>query len=899
MQRLFLLCVLLVLACDPAAALQFQADRGAATLDEKAESSRAVRRTVQAARLAETAAIAIDGRLDEAAWQQAPVIDDLKQREPVQGAAPTERTVVRLLYDDEAIYVAARLYDSAPDSIVARLGRRDAYLESDLFGFLIDPFNDDRTGYYFALNAAGTLYDGVLMNDDWDDDSWDAVWQGKARIDEEGWVAEMRIPYSQLRFYDLEEQVWGINFKREIARKNEEDYLVYTPRNESGFVSRFYDLTGLHNITPPRQIEVVPYVTTKAEFTDAAEGDPFNDGSQITPDFGADLKYGVTNNLTLNATINPDFGQVEVDPAVVNLSDFETFFPEKRPFFIENANVFNFGSGGANNNWGFNWGSPDLFYSRRIGRAPQGSTPEADFVNADDGTNIIGAAKLTGQIGGSWNVGTVQALTAREMADLALGGDRFSAEVEPLAYYGVYRAQKEINEGRQALGFMSTIAARSFQEDRLRDEINEESYAAGLDGWTFLDKEKTWVLTGWSSLSHVRGTEARLLSLQQNSQHYFQRPDANHVSVDSSATSLTGWSGRLMLNKQRGKLHVNAALGAISPGFDVNDLGFQWKADHINGHIVVGYRWRDPGTFYRRIFLNSSFMQSYDFDGNLVDRGFWANYSMQFHNYWSIFFGGQFRPPSNNNRRTRGGPLTRDPASRVVFFGAESDSRKALVFELEGYVWKSTEAGNEGNVELEMEWRPAANVALSLSPGVSFSHVETQYVGTFDDPLATETFGQRYVFADMDQVTVSSSLRLNWTFSPALSFQLFAQPLISAGDFSEFKELARPKSYDFNVYGEGVSTFDPDAFVADPDGPNGPAAPLAVGNPDFNFASLRGTAVMRWEYRPGSTLFFVWTQSRSDAQEFGDLRFGDSFDRLIDLRPDNIFMVKFTYWLNP
>jgi len=313
----------------------------------------------------------IDGLLAEAVWHNGNAVAAFKQRDPIEGTQPTEKTEVRVAFDDDAIYIGAQMYDSAPDSIIARLGRRDADINSDIFGVGIDSYFDRRSGFYFAINAAGTLSDGVLYNDDWSDDSWDGVWQGVAKINGQGWSAEFRIPYSQLRFHKQEEYVWGINFVREITRKNEEDYLVYTPKNGSGFVSRFVELIGIQQISPPRRIELLPYLRAKAEYTHPDAKDPFNDGSRYLPGAGLDLKLGLGQNLTLDGTINPDFGQVEVDPAVVNLSDVETFYQEKRPFFIEGSSIFNFGQGGARNYWGFNWGNPDFFYSRRIGRTPQ------------------------------------------------------------------------------------------------------------------------------------------------------------------------------------------------------------------------------------------------------------------------------------------------------------------------------------------------------------------------------------------------------------------------------------------------------------------------------------------------------------------------------------------------
>ncbi|MEX2089598.1 MAG: DUF5916 domain-containing protein [Bacteroidota bacterium] len=847
--------------------------------------------TIQAERASQS--ITVDGFLEERAWKR-PGFSSFMQREPNQGEAGTEKTEVWVAYDDAALYVAARMYDSAPDSIMRVLGRRDAFTTADWFTFFIDPYYDRRTGFFFSVSAAGTKGDGTMYNDDWDDSSWDGVWEGEVNIDREGWSVEMRIPYSQLRFHQMPKYLWGVNFKRDIGRKNERSYVVYTPRNESGFVSRFVDLVGIDNVVPARQVEILPYLNTRAEYLQHKANDPFNNGSRILPGLGADMKVGLGSNLTLNATVNPDFGQVEVDPAVVNLSDVETFFQEKRPFFIESSSTFEFGYGGSNSFWGFNWSNPNLFYSRRIGRSPQGGLPSHDYAELPVGTHILGAAKVTGRVGEGWNIGTIHAVTQREFGKIDLGGQRSNVEVEPLTYYGVARAQKEFNNGMQALGFISGLTKRSFDDNRLRDQLNSDALVGGIDGWAFLDSNKTYVLTGWTSFSHVAGTPARMVALQRNSAHYFQRPDATHLRVDSSATSLTGFAGRLMLNKQKGQVMLNAAIGFVDPNMDPNDLGFLGRTDVINGHLVTGYKWTDPTDYYRSVQLRFSTFGNLDFEGNKIWHGYFHNGFLELPNYYSIYWGAAYNPETISNRRTRGGPLTLTPAGRELWIGVDSDSRKSLVLSL----WVSSYARkDEPSVYLEssLQWKPAPNVTLSAGPSYSVSTALAQWVGVFDDPTATATYGRRYVFATFDQTSLSANIRLNWTFTPALSLQLFLQPLISSGEYRDFKELIRPKSYDFRVYGTEGSTFDAATHRADPDG-SGPARAISIGNPDFNFKSLRGNAVLRWEYRPGSTLYLVWTQSRSDFENTGEFRFNSSMSRLWEAKPDNILMLKFTYW---
>ncbi|HSE41699.1 MAG TPA: DUF5916 domain-containing protein, partial [Acidobacteriota bacterium] len=746
--------------------------------------------------------VELDGKLSEPTWKDDYAISTFVQRDPVEGAAPSEKTLVDVLYDDDAIYIGARMYDADPSKIEARLGRKDVELTSDSFYVYIDPFHDKRTGYYFGVNAAGTQYDGTLMNDSWNDNSWDGVWEGKASIDEKGWTAEIRIPYSQLRFQKSDQYVWGINFKRNISRKNEVVYLVYTPKNANGFVSRFPDLVGIENIQPKSSIEVIPYFTSRGEFLNHEIGDPFNDGFGYDAGVGGDARIGLGTNLTLNATVNPDFGQVEVDPAVVNLSDVETFYPEKRPFFVEGSNNFTFGQGGASNYWGFNWWGPDIFYSRRIGRAPQGEIDEYDYQDFPDGTRILGAMKLTGKMIGDWNLGTLHALTGKETAQFSNAGTIAEREVEPLSYYSVSRMQKEFNNGRQGLGFINTITARSFDDQALQEEINDNALVFGLDGWTFLGADKTWVITGYTAASRVAGTAERITAVQESSRHYFQRPDQDYLSVDENATSLSGSIGRVLVNKEKGNVIFNSAIGFISPGLDVNDLGFMFRADQINGHVGGGYKWTKPGKYFRYAELIGAVFRSYDFDLNDTWNGVWNLAYLEFPNYYSLELRWAANPEETiNNYRTRGGPATLNLPGFETGVSLKSDSRKQWVF---GANFNSYEADTERfrSVGGSLEWKPVANISISAAPQYEYALNPAQYIDTFEDASATHTYGNRYVFGELDQKTFSAGLRLNWTFSPTLSLQLYGQPLVSAGKYTDFKELAASRTFSFNHYSE-------------------------------------------------------------------------------------------------
>lgn len=854
---------------------------------------------IRAIRLAQP--IAVDAALTEPIWQSAQRVTQFVQRDPTEGAAPSESTVVYIAYDDAALYVAARLYDRTPDSIVARLGRRDFSTNSDQFTFYVDSYHDKRSGFFFGVNAAGALSDGVLFNDDWDDNTWDGVWEGRARIDGQGWVVEMRIPYSQLRFNKAEAYTFGVNFRRNIARRNEIDYHVLRPKDASGFVSRFAELVGIERVTPPRRLEILPYLTTQAAYTQHEPDDPFNDGSTYQPTGGVDIKAGL-GNLTLNATINPDFGQVEVDPAVVNLSDVETFFGEKRPFFIEGASIFDFGFGGASNYWGFNWPGPDMLHTRRMGRAPQGRSPDATFTDRPEGANILGALKLTGKLGSRWNLGTLAAITQREYerAYDATTDLSFRKEVEPATYHGVFRLQREFPEGRQGLGTMVTLAVRDFDDDSLRDEISSGAYVAGLDGWTFLDRDKEWVVTGWVAGSHVRGNRVRIDSLQRHPVHYFQRPDAGNLGVDPNATSLTGWAARFHLNKQKGNWFSNSAVGLVSPGYETNDMGFMSRTGLMNMHAGAGYAWRKPSKMFRQAEAIGALFQSYNWDRDLIGRGIWHSLWAQFHNYWAVNLSQAYNPATFSDRRTRGGPLMRNKPGHEINLNMNSDGRQRVIFS--AYGGRYSQAGNDHDMwyGFDIEFRPAPNLTLSAGPSWYKSNEPGQFVTFYDDPTAGATYDRRYVFADLDYTEFSSGMRLNWTFSPTLSLQVYAQPLVAAGTYKRIKSLRAPRTFDFDVYGDGASTREDSAsfYRVDSDGA-GPSPATIIGRRDFNSVSLRGNAVLRWEYMPGSTLYFVWTQSRSDGGSDGTFRFSRGMERMIGAPSDNIFMIKATYWWNP
>lgn len=849
--------------------------------------------------------ITIDAKLDEKTWLR-PGFTGMVQQDPVQGVEPTQHSEMWIAYDDNAFYFAAKYYDTNPDSIIARLVRRD-YIwgdPSDGCVLYLDPLGDKRTGYFFYVSAAGGIADGLIENDvkQPNDLTWDAVWEGSANIEADGWSIEMRIPFSQIRFTDSQIQNWGINVERFLSRNAETDMLAFTPRNESGFVSRYPLIVGIEGIHQSTKLEILPYITGKAEYIKSFPNDPFNDGSKYEPGAGLDVRAALGSSLTLNATINPDFGQVEVDPAVVNLTDVESTFEEKRPFFTEGVNIFRFGRGGMNNFVNINWQSPNIFYSRRIGRAPQGYIPMYDYADIPSGTHILGAAKVTGKIFDNWEIGTIHALTKREIADYEISNVKSDLEVEPLTYYGVLRARRDFNSGKQGIGILSTFTNRFFKDDNLRSLVNKDALVAALDGWTFLDDNRTYVLSGWGALSRVSGATERMIALQRNSGHYFQRPDDNYVSVDSSLTSMTGYAGRIQLNKNRGAILLNSAIGFISPKFENNDLGFNSYSDIINMHVYTGYMWNDPTQYYQNASLTFSYFSNYNFDGINTAAGIGTSANITFPDLYGANANFTYYPQTFNARKTRGGPLTVNPISKAFSCNFYTDNRLWWVLN-PGFYYRTGEDSKSMEFYTYFEFKLSPTLTLQVTPDFLHDKMNTQWVTAYSDLKATNTFNKRYVFANLDQKTFATEIRLNYIISPKLSLQVYLQPLIASGKYSKFKFLANSKSYNYIIYGEKGSVYNKRidelgnvSYVVSADEEETTSI-LVIGNPDFNYISLRGSAVLRWEYLPGSTMYFVWTQNREDMESNGDFQFGNSMSTMFSTHPDNIFMVKISYWL--
>ena len=829
--------------------------------------------------------IRVDGVLSEAQWRGAQPLSQFTQLDPQEGRPATERSDIRILFDREALYIGAMLYDR--EAVRSRLGRRDMSMTaSDWLTVIIDTNHDHRTAVGFEVNPLGVRRDQTRSPDN-EDDSWEPVWEVQTSITDSGWVAEMRIPFSQLRFTTAASNLeWGLQVERQIARNQEFSVWSFTPRDRPGGIPRFGHLAGMTDLATGKRLEIMPYVVAKSENIDRG-GNPFRDDQEFGGDAGLDLKYRVTSNMTLDATVNPDFGQVEVDPAVINLTAFETFFPERRPFFVEGSELFNFGTDGTNS----------VFYSRRIGRQPS-YAPDFDERDVPEVTSILGAVKLTGRTAGGWAMGVLDAVTNEEKARFrAPDGQEGEVVSEPLTNFFAGRLRREGRGGQTAVGSFVGAVNRDDLDDVLGSFLRKAAYTGGLD-FSHQWSNRTWTLQGFAASSHVRGDKSAITATQRLPYHYFQRPDADHLEVDTTATSLTGFAGSAILSHRIGRLwNMSASLNTISPDYEISDLGFQRRADRIDAQTNVSYTESRPGRF-RRYQGSATALVEHNYAWQNISNRLFLNGNVQFLNYWSAGVNIGYGPSGTvDDRLTRGGPAAYRPGYVSLSTTVSSDPRKPLTAFVGTYFQRGPGDGANNQVFAEFEMNPRPNIVLSLGPTIAFDKSEAQFLGSVADPAATRTFGRRYIFANVDQTTISLDTRLNYTFSPTLSLQVFAQPFIATGDYGSVKEFAEPGEFDFDVYGRDLGEI-VDGRVY-PSGQGEGAVSFALPQPDFNIASLRGNAVLRWEWRPGSTMYFAWQQTRSDFRPVGDFEFGRGVESVFGSQPDNVFLVKISYWLNP
>ena len=834
-----------------------------------------------------------DGQLEEEVWRRAVFTSDFTQREPDEGAPASELTEIAFAYTESALYVGVRMYSDDPSGIRAILSRRDEGGDSERIIVLLDSYQNRRTHYGFAVTAAGTRLDWYSGSDDEDfgdrDYSFNPVWEAAAVIDSIGWTAEMEIPFSQIRFNKRVDNAFGLNINRFIPQKSEDAYWIAVPRDASGWTSWFGDLEGLQGIKTRRPVELTPYAAGAASLTSSVlvdPSDPFRSEQEFDGRAGADLKMGVGPSLTLDATFNPDFGQVEADPAEVNLSAFPTFFDERRPFFVEGKELLE---------------SEGLFYSRRIGAAPR-YRPDADFVDLPRNTTILAAGKLTGRTPGGLSVGALAAVTSEEKAAIYdAGTDTFGkARVEPSTGWAVLSLQQEFGVEGSTLGGSFTGVRRSLgTSDDLALTMNREAYG-GLVDWNLRIQGGTYELRGLVGGSYISGTAQAIRRVQEFSAHYFQRPDADYVTYDTTRTSLSGFAAELEFERTSAR-HWLWEVGAStqSPGLDINDAGQLHKADRIEGWGSIRYRETVPGSTFRNYSLRLEGGGSWNYGWVRQPSGVELSADFTLLNYWSFGAETSYSPRAQSDVLTRGGPSMGTTSSWGGSLDLNSDRRKLTTFRVDGEYYRDELGGWVARFDGQLELKPGGAFQISVNPQYERQYESRQYVGRFDGG-SEATYGSRYVFAFLDYSELSAQFRVNYAFTPDLSLEAYAEPFAASGSYSRFGELSAAGSGDLRVYGTEGTT------ISESTGPAPHEITVTDGEDVFSFEledfealSFRSNLVLRWEWRRGSTLYLVWQMNRGSEVSVtspNPVHPGDAWRSLGE--PGRSFLaIKASYWL--
>jgi hypothetical protein len=829
--------------------------------------------------------IRVDGFLDDEAWQQATPITDFIQKEPVEGATPTDAMDVRIAYDDDVLYVGARMF-SKDGRIQAPLGRRDSVDQAEHILVSFDTFLDRRTAFVFGVTAAGVRIDRYHSADQEDafDAGFDPVWRAETSVSGDQWTAELWIPFSQLRFNPRTDQTWGLNLYRFRPTLDEADYWILIPRTVRAWASRFGDVSGINGVVPPRRIEALPYLAGGATVNaDRDRNNPFDDGQNIEGRVGADIKMGLGPNLTLETAINPDFGQVEADPAEVNLTAFETRFPEKRPFFTEGAQLFNIGH-------------PNFYYSRRIGARPIGPAI-GDYVEYPNQNTIIAAAKLTGRLQSKTSLGFITAVTDDEEASVAsIGpGEPRTIKVSPHAYHFVGRALQEFGPSASTAGVIVNYVHRDLEGGSpLADLYTRNAIAVGANTLLrFNGGEYEFRASGGGSF--LSGNEKAVERWQRSSSHYAQRPDRDYSPLDPTKTSMAGWSIQMNFDKTGGRHWLWGANTKVdSEDFEVNDFAQLNGADGMLSNANIRYRETQPGTVFRSYYVQldantdttlRQLMQSGRVRGtaNVTWLNFWTS---------SVQFSRDLATTSVS--LTRGGPLMgRGPGwTTNINVANRASSRTRLSGNV--YVQNNDDGVDVKRVQGTFSMRPGPRWQLSVSPYYDRVTEPQQYISTLPGGRA-ETYNSRYVFAFIDRSTMSMEYRLGLTLKPDVNLDVYAEPFAASGHYYDYGELLEPGSRERLQYGTSGTT-----LTVNPDGSQVVTAggtSFNLRNRDFNTLSFRSNVVLRWEWRTGSTLYVVWQQDREGTETLPTRVGVDDAFRSLTAPGPNIFLIKTSFWL--
>jgi hypothetical protein len=846
-------------------------------------------------------AVVLDGRPSEAAWNQVEWAGGFIQRNPYEGKPPSQETEFKILYDDDALYLAYRAWDNEPDKIRSELARRD-WFPGDWVEVNIDSRGDRRTAFSFTTSASGVRGDEYISEDgsNWDS-SWDPIWQVATARDERGWTAEVRIPFSQLRYCEKDEQDWGIEVTRRIFRKEERSVWQFIPKDAPGWVSRFGRLRGIKGLKDQKQIELVPYAVAYHERFEKVPGDPFATGTHQEFDGGLDGKIGLSGNMILDFTVNPDFGQIEADPAAVNLGAFETFFPEQRPFFIEGNEVLKYSLAQAVTGGSFTMDR--LFYTRRIGRSPHGypSLAESEHTDVPDETSILGAVKVSGKTMDGLSIGVLDVATAEERARIRGPGGNRRETVEPRTNYFVGRAQQQFRQGRTLLGGMVTAVNRDISDPAVAF-LHSSAYAGGID-FEHRWHDRSYRLRMKALGSDVRGSREAVLRTQTSSAHFYQRPDFKNVSVDSTRTSLAGYGGSVYGGKMNGWWRLETGAAWRSPGLEINDIGYMRQAGEINQSTWLGFYRNHPISILRECSLNTNQWAYWDYDGRTLMREFNVNTQATFRNEWNVYLSSTRDLENRSNSLLRGGPSFRSPGGGDFNAGVNSDSRRAVMAGVNAYVSKLGDGAGFGRSgSLDLSYRPTTALRLAAAPSFDLVRDDLQYIGraAFESQI-------RYLLATITRETAALTFRADYCLRPSLTIQYYAQPYITSGRYSNFKRVTDPQAVAyqgrFQVFAPGDGpgreiALDAAQGLYEVDENRDGTTDYNFSNPNFNYKAFNSNLVVRWEYHSGSVLYLVWSQGREGTTANGDLAIRDDAKDLFDIHPRNVFLIKASRWFS-
>jgi hypothetical protein len=834
----------------------------------------------------------INGNLNDSSWNSVTWQKNFIQQKPVEGAAPSKETLIKVMYDENSIYAAIFCYDT-PDNIRRIFTKRDQF-GGDIVGLAFDSFNNQRTAYEFNLTAAGQKIDLMHTGDGNIDFNWDANWEGVTGLTDSGWVAEFRIPFSQLRYNKQEEHTWGFFAWRFIDRNKEEAQWVLLPVNGPHGVHNFGQIDGISNIRTSRQTEFLPYVSGKYEYSGRKEN-PYIGYNNIVPNAGVDMKVGISSNFTLDATINPDFGQVEADPAQLNLSAFEIFFEERRPFFLEGRDIFNFSIGGN-----------QLFYSRRLGASAnyQPDTEDGEYFESPDNTTILGSGKITGRTSNGWSVGLLETVTNNEYGmryspfdSIASAGSHAKERilVEPMTSYFASRIKKESEDANTIVGGSFNSVIRNLNDPVLEQEFIHSAHTAGIDLIQYFNDKDYYIMVS-GMMSHLKGSEAAISKKQESHIHRFQRPDAKHLEFDSTRTTLTGTSGFFELGKNSGKFRFETNISYFSPELNINDIGFMAETDFYEQENEISFHHTEPGRFIREYHIELENNNRFTFGNEKTNTELLLQSNATFTNLWSIFLEYQHVFSSFDVRSLRGGPALYRDGYQGGGSWLQTNTSKRLFFEVYSfYFFKQLNQSYHHSIGGSINYDPLDKLKLQLITHWEKNNFANEF---FDADLSEQNI---YMIGRLNQQTLQFTLRAEYYFKPEISFQYYGNPFFSAVNYTDIRRTNNSRAEDpetrfYWLERNNELVLDEEAnryYVNEANGTQ-----YDFENPDVMVGVFQSNFVFRWEYKLGSFFYLVWSHNQNEYSNINSPYLINPINRLFSVPSGDALMIKFSYWFN-